>query len=158
MDGQIELLSHHYTAVVIFINSFIFINVPTSTSHKRFLAITFKIELDVFAMNVILLSQQCGLLSRNLKAREFWTPHPCLFLVSCYKQKYAMGERGERAGGVRGREGGMDAGCDVTTWPWQGYKSRSTRLTQTKHRGFLWKTGLFWFWSDKRYVILLQLC
>lgn len=47
-----------------------------------------------------------------------------------------MGERGERAGGVRGGEGGMDAGCDDTTWPWQGHKSRCTQADTLQTQRF----------------------
>lgn len=36
-------------------------------------------------------------LHRVLKAREVWL---CLCLVSCYRKRHVMGERGESVGGV----------------------------------------------------------
>lgn len=102
---------------------------------QRFTCAHFKTELDVFGRNVTLLwvTQQRCLVSRNLKALEVRPPPPCL--VSRYKQKYACNEGGW-CSGPRGRKGGMGAGCDVTTWPWQGHRSRCTQADSHQTQSF----------------------
>lgn len=95
------------------------------------------------------MSQQCRLVSWNLKAREVPSPRPHVwFLVTSRSMPWVKEVRGWVVFGEE-REGWMDAGCDVTTWPWQGHRSRCTQADTHQTQSFSlhgWII-LIWVWQ-----------